>query len=38
MDSQTYWKEREAEQRKHNIRDEAEYQRHIEEIYPHMID
>lgn len=38
MDSQTYWKEREAEQRKHNIRDEAEYQKHIREIYQNMID
>ena len=36
--SQTYWKEREAEQRKHNIRDEAEYQKHIREIYQNMID
>lgn len=38
MDSQTYWKEREAEQRKHNIRDEAEYQKHIREIYQNMLD
>lgn len=38
MDSQTYWKEREAEQRKHDIRDEAEYQKHIREIYQNMID
>ena len=38
MDSQTYWKNREAEQRKHNIRDEAEYQKHIREIYQNMID
>ena len=37
-DSQTYWKEREAEQRKHNIRDEAEYRKHIQEIYQNMID
>ena len=37
-DSQTYWKEREAEQRKHNIRDEAEYRKHIREIYQNMID
>lgn len=37
-DSQTYWKNREAEQRKHNIRDEAEYQKHIREIYQNMID
>ena len=38
MDSQTYWKERETEQRKHNIRDEKEYQKHIREIYQNMID
>lgn len=38
MDSQTYWKEREAEQRKHNIQDEAEYQKHIREIYQNMLD
>ena len=37
-DSQAYWKERETEQRKHNIRDEAEYQKHIREIYQNMID
>ncbi len=37
MDSQTYWRNRETEQRKHDIRDEAEYQRHIEEIYQNMI-
>ena len=38
MDSQTYWKNRETEQRKHNIRDEAEYQKNIREIYQNMID
>ena len=38
MDSQTYWKNREAEQRKHNIRDEAGYQKRIREIYQNMID
>lgn len=38
MDSQTYWKNRETEQRRHNIRDEAEYQKHIREIYQNMID
>ena len=38
MDSQTYWKNRETEQRKHNIRDEAEYQKHIREIYQNMLD
>ena len=38
MNSEEYWKKREAEQRKHNIRDEAEYQKHIREIYQNMID
>lgn len=38
MDSQTYWKNREMEQRKHNIRDEKEYQKRIREIYQNMID
>ena len=38
MDSQTYWKNRETEQRKHNIQDEAEYQKRIREIYQNMID
>ena len=38
MDSQTYWRNREAEQRKHDIKDEAEYQKHIREIYQNMID
>lgn len=38
MDSQTYWRNRETEQRKHDIRDEREYQKHIEEIYQNMID
>lgn len=38
MDSKTYWKNRETEQRKHNIQDEAEYQKRIQEIYQNMID
>ena len=38
MDSQTYWKNRETEQRKHNIRDEAEYKKQIRAIYQNMID
>ena len=38
MGSQTYWKNRETEQRKHNIHDEAEYQKHIRGIYQNMID
>lgn len=38
MTSQEYWKNREMKQRKHNIRDEKEYQKHIQEIYQNMID
>lgn len=38
MTSQEYWKNRETEQRKHNIRDEKEYQKRIHEIYQNMID
>ena len=38
MISQEYWKNREMKQRKHNIRDEKEYQEHIQEIYQNMID
>lgn len=38
MTSQEYWNNRETEQRKHDIRDEAEYQKHIREIYQNMID
>lgn len=38
MTSQEYWNNRETEQRKHNIRDEAEYQKHIREIYQNMLD
>lgn len=38
MDSTTYWRNRETEQRKHDILDGREYQRHIEEIYQNMID
>lgn len=38
MASQEYWKEREARQRKNDIKNEREYRRHIEEIYQNMID
>ena len=38
MTSQEYWKNRETEQRKHNIQDEKEYQKRIHEIYQNMID
>ena len=36
--SQKYWREREEEQRKKNITDEAEYQKEIERIYNSMLD
>lgn len=38
MDSRTYWKNREEEQRKKNIKDEAEYAKEIEKIYANMMD
>ncbi len=38
MASKIYWKEREEEQRKHYITEEAEYQRHINDIYNYMMD
>lgn len=38
MDSRTYWKNREDEQWKKNIRDEAEYAKEIERIYLNMMD
>lgn len=38
MNSAVYWKNREAEQRKHNIQEEKEYARHIQKIYQNMID
>ena len=38
MSSLTYWKNREAKQRKHNIQEEKEYARHIRKIYQNMID
>lgn len=36
--SQKYWRDREEEQRKKNITDEAEYQKEIERIYNTMLD
>lgn len=33
-----YWKRREDEQLKHNIRDEAEYDRELKKIYQNMLD
>lgn len=38
MDSQTYWKQREEEQLRHYISEEAEYQKQIEKIYDYMMD
>lgn len=38
MSSRTYWKNREEEQRKKNIKDEAEYAKEIEKIYANMMD
>lgn len=38
MNNAAYWKNREVEQRKHNIQEEKEYARHIQKIYQNMID
>lgn len=38
MNSKEYWLNREMEQRKHNVQDEKEYQKRIQEIYQNMID
>lgn len=38
MNSRDYWAQREAEQLKHNITDEAEYDREIKRIYQNMLD
>lgn len=38
MNSRDYWAKREAEQLKHNITDEAEYNRRIRQIYRDMLD
>lgn len=38
MASQEYWKNRETEAKKHNIQEEAEYNRKIKEIYANMMD
>ncbi len=38
MDSRTYWRQREAEQLKHYITEEAEYQKQIGKIYDYMLD
>lgn len=38
MASQEYWKSRETEAKKHNIQEEAEYNRQIKEIYANMMD
>ena len=38
MSSRTYWKNREEEQRKKSIKDEAKYAKEIERIYTNMMD
>jgi len=38
MNSKDYWAQREAEQLKHNITEEAEYSREIQRIYSNMLD
>jgi len=38
MDSHEYWRNREREQLKHNITDEAEYRKHIGDIYAYMME
>ena len=38
MDSREYWENRERNQLKHNIVEEAEYQKRIEGIYDYMMD
>lgn len=38
MSSQEYWKKRETEAKQHNVLEEAEYERQIQEIYNRMMD
>lgn len=38
MNSREYWKQREEEQRKYYITEEAEYQKRIDQIYDYMMD
>ena len=38
MDSQEYWRSRETEAKKYNIREEVEYNQRIQEIYASMMD
>lgn len=38
MNSKEYWAKREAEQLKHNITDEREYQKRLDQIYKDMLD
>ncbi|WP_405320524.1 minor capsid protein [Frisingicoccus sp.] len=38
MDSQEYWRKREEEQLKHNIKDEEEYNKRIDQIYEDMLE
>lgn len=38
MNSEQYWKQREEKQLKHNITDEKEYQKRLQQIYQNMLD
>ncbi len=38
MSSKNYWREREERQRKQNIKNEAEYQKKLDDIYANMLD
>lgn len=38
MDSKTYWEQREAENLKHYLTDEAEYSKQLDDIYANMLD
>ena len=38
MSSKNYWREREERQRKLNIKNEAEYQKKLDDIYADMLE
>ena len=38
MSGKNYWREREERQRKQNIKNEAEYQKKLDDIYANMLD
>ena len=38
MSSKNYWREREERQRKQNIKNEAEHQKKLDDIYANMLD